>query len=111
MGRCKLSSLYINGLQKVRNSRDDLGSIGADKLITGLFREVWTGLGIPQQKEGANGKAFGVFWVPSPLDLMTETRFYARTAHYYRAKSRSNNYHLFTGYTVIHITFTDGLTA
>jgi choline dehydrogenase-like flavoprotein len=42
---------------------------------------------------------------------MTETRSYTRTAHYYRVKSRSNNYHLFTGYTVTHITFTDELTA
>jgi choline dehydrogenase len=42
---------------------------------------------------------------------MTETRLHARTAHYYRVKSRSINYHLFTGYTVTHITFTDELTA
>jgi choline dehydrogenase-like flavoprotein len=42
---------------------------------------------------------------------MTETQSYARTAHYYPAKPRSNNYHLFTGYTVTHITFTDELTA
>ncbi|XTI92290.1 GMC oxidoreductase [Cenococcum geophilum] len=76
-------------------------SVTSTPPLASLFRE----------KEGANGKAFGVFWVPSPLDLMTETRSYARTAHYYRAKSRSNNYHLFTGYTVIHITFTGGLTA
>ena len=111
MGRRKLVSLYISGLQRVRNSRDDLGSINTDKLITGLFREVGADLGIPRQKEGANGKAFGVFWVPGPLDLMTETRSYAKTAHYYRAKSGSNNCHLFTGYTVTHISFTDELTA
>ena len=61
VGRCKLASLHISGLQRVRNSRDDLGSINTDKLITGLFREVWADLGIPRQKEGANGKAFGVF--------------------------------------------------
>ncbi|OCL15252.1 GMC oxidoreductase [Glonium stellatum] len=76
----------------------------------GVFWGGWADLGIQRQQEGANGSAYGVFWIPSSLDPVTQTRSYARTAHYDPIKSRSN-YHLLTGYTVTHVTFAYGLTA
>ncbi|TVY71203.1 Dehydrogenase xptC [Lachnellula suecica] len=59
--------------------------------------------GIEYPKDGSEGKA-GIFWVPSSEDPRTETRSYARTAHYDRVQNRTN-YSIVTGYKVIKINF------
>jgi choline dehydrogenase-like flavoprotein len=63
------------------------------------MRKAWRELGIPQQKEGAGGDAYGVFWLPSSQDPKTQTRSYGRTAHYDPVANRSN-YHLLVGHKV-----------
>ncbi|PVH97035.1 GMC oxidoreductase [Periconia macrospinosa] len=72
--------------------------------------EMWAQLGIPRQKEGADGNAIGVFSAPSALDPVSRTRSYARTAHYDAFKERAN-YHLLTRYQVTEILFKDDLEA
>ncbi|OCL01976.1 GMC oxidoreductase [Glonium stellatum] len=74
------------------------------------FWQAWKELGVPIQKEGANGIAYGAFWVPNSLDPVNETRSYARTAHYDPYKDRAN-YHLLTGYMVSKVIFDDQLNA
>lgn len=63
------------------------------------MRKAWTEVGLPQQKEGAGGDAYGVFWFPSSQDPKTQTRSYGRTAHYDPVANRSN-YHLLVGHRV-----------
>jgi choline dehydrogenase-like flavoprotein len=63
------------------------------------MRKAWTELGLPQQKEGAGGDAYGVFWLPSSQDPKTQTRSYGRTAHYDPVANRSN-YHILVGHRV-----------
>lgn len=63
------------------------------------MRKAWTEVGLPQQKEGAGGDAYGVFWFPSSQDPKTQTRSYGRTAHYDPVANRPN-YHLLTGHQV-----------
>lgn len=72
--------------------------------VMGLMWEAWKQMGVPKTKEGANGNAVGVFHVPSPMDPVTRTRSYARTAHYDPYRNRSN-YHLLTGHQVTEIRF------
>ncbi|KAF2005511.1 GMC oxidoreductase [Amniculicola lignicola CBS 123094] len=67
-----------------------------------MYWEAWKGLGVQKQKEGANGKAYGVYHVPSALDPVTKTRSYARTAHYDPFVKRPN-YELLTGYQVTEV--------
>jgi choline dehydrogenase len=59
--------------------------------------------GIEYPRDGSEGKA-GIFWVPSSEDPRTETRSYARTAHYDRVQNRSN-YAIITGHKVAKINF------
>ncbi|KAE9380933.1 GMC oxidoreductase [Stipitochalara longipes BDJ] len=59
----------------------------------------WRDLGITAQKEGAGGDAVGLFWIPSSLDLKTETRSFSTLGYYEPAVPRKN-YHLLTGYQV-----------
>lgn len=67
-----------------------------------LVRTAWTELGVPQQKEGAGGDAYGVFWFPSSQDPKTQTRSYARTGHFDGVANRSN-YHLLVGHKVTEV--------
>lgn len=57
--------------------------------------------GAAYPQDGSEGKA-GIFWVPSSEDPRTETRSYARTAHYDRVNNRTN-YVLITGQKVVKI--------
>lgn len=59
--------------------------------------------GIDYPKDGSEGKA-GIFWVPSSEDPRTETRSYARTAHYDPVQNRTN-YNLITGHKVTKLLF------
>ncbi|KAF4625349.1 hypothetical protein G7Y89_g12818 [Cudoniella acicularis] len=70
----------------------------------------WKDFGIPLQREGANGNAHGLFWIPASLDPKLQTRSYSRTAHYDPYTKRAN-YHLLTEYHANIILFTSGLTA
>ncbi|KAF2749668.1 GMC oxidoreductase [Sporormia fimetaria CBS 119925] len=63
--------------------------------------DAWKDLNIKTQKEGANGNAFGVFWVPSSQDPVKETRVDAVIAHYKQRK----NYHLLTMHQASKINF------
>lgn len=62
---------------------------------------------IPYPREGADGSAIGVFWVPASQDPTTQTRSSARTAYYDPIAYRPN-LHLITGTKVDKITFRDG---
>ncbi|KAF2015792.1 GMC oxidoreductase [Aaosphaeria arxii CBS 175.79] len=64
-----------------------------------IIRHAWNELGVPTQKEGSGGDAFGVIWFPSSQDAQTQTRSYARTGHYDNVANRSN-YHLLVGHAV-----------
>jgi choline dehydrogenase len=59
--------------------------------------------GIEYPRDGSEGKA-GIFWVPSSEDPRTETRSYARTAHYDRVQNRPN-YAIIAGHKVVKINF------
>ncbi|GAB7360534.1 hypothetical protein MBLNU230_g8482t1 [Neophaeotheca triangularis] len=76
-------------------------------LMWEAFREV--NPGIPYPREGADGSAIGVFWVPASEDPSDMTRSSARTAYYDPIAYRPN-LHLITGTKVDKITF-DGKTA
>ncbi|KJA24205.1 GMC oxidoreductase [Hypholoma sublateritium FD-334 SS-4] len=65
----------------------------------------WKELGVPIQKEGAAGDAFGAFWVPNNVD-QTYRRSYARNAFFDPASSRPN-LKLLTGYRVNEVLFSD----
>jgi choline dehydrogenase-like flavoprotein len=67
-------------------------------------------LGIAKTKEINSGNATGLAWFPSFQDPDTQTRSFARTAHYDPAKQRSN-YHLLAGHKVLNINITDDLRA
>jgi choline dehydrogenase-like flavoprotein len=71
-----------------------------------LLRTAWKELGVKEQKEGAGGDAFGVFWFPSSQDPKTQTRSYGRTGHYDPVANRSN-YHLLVGHKVTEVILGD----
>jgi choline dehydrogenase-like flavoprotein len=69
--------------------------------------QAWTAFpGITYPQDGSEGKA-GIFWTPSSKDPVTETRSYARTAHYDPVQNRSN-YAILTGHKVAKINFSTG---
>ena len=51
--------------------------------------KVWEELGMPIQKEGAGGNAFGAFWVHTVVN-QTYHRSYSRNAYFEPASSRPN---------------------
>ncbi|KAF2832260.1 alcohol oxidase, partial [Ophiobolus disseminans] len=67
-----------------------------------VMRNAWLELGLPAPKEAAGGDAVGVFWLPSSQDPKSQTRSYARTAHYDPVASRPN-YHLLVGHEVTEV--------
>lgn len=74
----------------------------------------WNELGIKKPDEAAGGGAIGAIQAPSALDPVTRTRSYARTAHYDNIAPTRPNYHLWTGYQVTEVLFsntTSNLTA
>lgn len=71
-----------------------------------LQLDAWLDLGIEVSKEGADGDAVGLFWIPTNADPKTETRSYAVTGYLDPALPRKN-YHLLTGYKVREIVFDD----
>ncbi|KAH4036926.1 hypothetical protein HBH98_127750 [Parastagonospora nodorum] len=73
-------------------------------------RAAWKELGVKRPKEAAGGEAIGAIQAPSPLDPVTRTRSYARTAHYDPFKNRSN-YVLETGFRVTEVVLNDKLAA
>ena len=66
----------------------------------------WKELGIKQQKEGAGGDAYGVFWVPRAQDPVTETRSYSVSGHLDLALARPN-FKLLTGHSVKKVVLND----
>jgi choline dehydrogenase-like flavoprotein len=66
--------------------------------------DAWGELGVPKQREGAGGDAYGRIWLPSSQDPTSQTRSFARTGHYTPAANRTN-YHLLVKHQVtkIHI--------
>ncbi|KAG4420213.1 hypothetical protein IFR04_006689 [Cadophora malorum] len=71
---------------------------------TKIMYEAWKAFpGITYPRDGSEGQA-GVVWIPSSKDPVTETRSYARTAHYDPVQSRKN-YDILTGHKVIKINF------
>ncbi|KAH7355004.1 choline dehydrogenase-like protein [Rhexocercosporidium sp. MPI-PUGE-AT-0058] len=75
-----------------------------------VMMQAFRDYGLLGQREGANGGAVGVFWVPNAMDPDTRSRSYARTAHYDPIAHRKN-YHLLTGYKVEKILFSEDLRA
>ncbi|KAH7360400.1 GMC oxidoreductase-like protein [Rhexocercosporidium sp. MPI-PUGE-AT-0058] len=74
---------------------------------TKIMYQAWTAFpGITYPQDGSEGKA-GIFWTPSSKDPVTETRSYARTAHYDPVQNRSN-YAILTGHKVAKINFSTG---
>ncbi|KAH9223845.1 hypothetical protein DL95DRAFT_272821, partial [Leptodontidium sp. 2 PMI_412] len=74
---------------------------------TKIMYEAWKVFpGITYPRDGSEGKA-GIVWIPSSKDPVTETRSYARTAHYDPVQNRSN-YAILTGHKVAKINFTTG---
>src|SRR6185312_5321917 len=51
-------------------------------------------LGISTPRDPNDGSAEGVFWAHSTLDPESETRSYARVAHYDRVVQQRSNYHV-----------------
>ncbi|KAG4437134.1 hypothetical protein IFR05_007396 [Cadophora sp. M221] len=71
---------------------------------TKIMYEAWKAFpGITYPRDGSEGKA-GIVWIPSSKDPVTETRSYARTAHYDSVQERSN-YAILTGHKVAKINF------
>lgn len=70
--------------------------------------DAWGELGVPAQKEGAGGSAYGRIFFPSSQDPSTQTRSFARTSHYAPAANRSN-YHLLVKHRVSKIQFQSGV--
>lgn len=69
-----------------------------------VMYEAWKAFpGITYPRDGSEGQA-GVVWIPSSKDPVTETRSYARTAHYDPVQSRTN-YDILTGHKVAKINF------
>lgn len=65
--------------------------------------KAWAELGVPIQKEGAAGDAYGAFWVPTNND-QTYRRSYARSGYYDPVASREN-LKIITGYRVNEVLF------
>jgi choline dehydrogenase len=72
------------------------------------FFRGWNSLGIVTTEDPGAGQKSGVFWAPSTLDPVDETRSYARTAHYNRVIGSRPNYHLLTNSAVQRISIRDG---
>ncbi|CZT07801.1 related to alcohol oxidase [Rhynchosporium agropyri] len=69
---------------------------------TKIMYEAWKVFpGITYPRDGSEGQA-GILWIPSSKDPTTETRSYARTAHYDPVRERSN-YAILTGHKVAKI--------
>ncbi|KAI5809131.1 GMC oxidoreductase-domain-containing protein [Peziza echinospora] len=72
--------------------------------------KAWAELGVPIQKEGASGKAYGAIWFPDAMEPARRTRSYAVTGYHDRSKALPN-YHLLTGYRVNEVQFSPDLRA
>jgi choline dehydrogenase len=72
---------------------------------SGHWWEAAKAVGIPESIDPNNGNDTGLFTLLRALDPDTETRSYAKTAHYDRVSFRPN-YHLLTETAVSRITFT-----
>ncbi|PVH88936.1 GMC oxidoreductase [Cadophora sp. DSE1049] len=71
---------------------------------TKIMYEAWKVFpGITYPRDGSEGQA-GIVWIPSSKDPITETRSYARTAHYDPVQNRTN-YAILTGHKVAEINF------
>ncbi|KAK0109901.1 hypothetical protein ONS95_002572 [Cadophora gregata] len=71
---------------------------------TKIMYEAWKAFpGITYPRDGSEGKA-GIVWIPSSKDPITETRSYARTAHWDPVQNRTN-YAILTGHKVAKINF------
>ncbi|KAF2762819.1 alcohol oxidase [Pseudovirgaria hyperparasitica] len=75
--------------------------------VKNFFRG-WHSLGIDTPNDPAAGNKTGVFWAPSSLDPDTETRSYARAAHYDGIPSSRPNFHIVTQSAVQKILIEDG---
>ncbi|KAF8905657.1 GMC oxidoreductase-domain-containing protein [Mucidula mucida] len=65
--------------------------------------QAWNEVGVPTQFEGAAGKSYNAFWVPSNVDP-NGRRSYARNQYFDPAKSRTN-LELLTNYRVNEVLF------
>ncbi|KAF9020547.1 alcohol oxidase [Hymenopellis radicata] len=65
--------------------------------------QAWNEVGVPTQLEGAAGKSYNAFWVPSNVDS-NGRRSYARNQYFDPAKSRTNM-ELLTSYRVNEVLF------
>jgi choline dehydrogenase len=84
------------------------GGLLISLLYIEYFFRGWNSLGITTTEDPGAGQKSGVFWAPSTLDPMDETRSYARTAHYDRVIGSRPNYHLLTKSAVQRISIRDG---
>ncbi|KAF2462356.1 choline dehydrogenase [Lineolata rhizophorae] len=64
--------------------------------------------GAEYQVEGADGSAYGVFWVPNSIDPSDRTRSYSRRGHWNAVQNRTN-YHLLPGHKVSRVATMDGI--
>ncbi|GME57972.1 Glucose-methanol-choline oxidoreductase [Neofusicoccum parvum] len=77
--------------------------------IKNFFRGCYS-LGISTPPDPGAGNKTGVFWAPSSKDPSSQTRSYARSAHYDRVISSRPNYHLLPLHAVSKILFSDNKT-
>lgn len=91
------------GCGQLRVSVSRFCSSGYLLTFTEIQWKAWAELGVPIQKEGAGGDAFGAFWVPTNND-QTYRRSYARSGYYDPIVGRKN-LKLITGYRANEIVF------
>lgn len=84
--------------------------IRSDEGSPGNFWDASLALGIPVAPDPNNGNNTGLFTLLRALDPDTETRSYAKTAHYDRVINSRPNYHLLTDTAVSKVLF-NGKTA
>jgi choline dehydrogenase-like flavoprotein len=61
--------------------------------------------GIDSPKEGADGNAVGVFWIPNSIDPSSRTRSYSKTGHWEKTEKPGarQNFHLLPAHRVTQI--------
>ncbi len=78
-------------------------SYSSDRPSPGIQFQAWNEVGVPTQFEGAAGKSYNAFWVPSNADADVR-RSYARNQYLDPAKARTN-LELLTSYRVNEVLF------
>lgn len=69
------------------------------------FWDASTSLGIPEVTDPNSGTNTGIFWLTRSLDSRTQTRSYAKIAHYDRVSATRPNYHILPSTAVSKVLF------